>query len=857
MVNKNFVTLSCAVSFAETFNGLKSSSLLDTLLSPMSVKYDFRAVERKWQKIWAERKTGKAEIDRNKEKFYILEMFPYPSGRIHMGHVRNYTIGDVLARYHRMNGKNVLHPMGWDAFGMPAENAAIEKGSHPSKWTTENIDAMRKQIKAIGVYYDWDREISTCSPEYYRWTQWLFMRFYKKGLAYRKKTFVNWCRPCGTVLANEQVVNGGCWRCECPVIQKEIEGWFLKITDYAEELLADLEKNLKGKWPERVLTMQRNWIGKSVGSRVFFRLAHSDESIEVFTTRPDTLYGATFICLAPEHELAVKLTAGTGSEKVVADFIEEISNQDKTARSSEDAEKLGVFTGRYAINPLSGEKLPIWIANFILIEYGTGAIMSVPAHDARDFEFAGKYGITITKVIVPETDAADAPIEEAYTGDGVMRASGRFTGMKNRDAIPEINEYLESRNLGQAAISYRLRDWGISRQRYWGCPIPIIYCEKCGTQPVSEENLPVLLPVDVDLLEGGKSPLPELESFKNTDCPACGSPALREPDTMDTFMDSSWYFHRYTSPKCKISPADKDDLAYWMPVDKYIGGIEHAVLHLLYARFFNKFCRDIGLLEYPEPFANLLTQGMVIKDGAKMSKSKGNVVDPDEILERYGADAMRLFILFVAPPERDLDWDDSGVEGAHRFVSRVFRLYGTWMPQLKEKIRTGAELTKNGRELRRMRHHTIKRFTVDIGRRAHFNTAISAGMEFFNFLSDFSPENDAEKNELRGALQDFIKILHPVIPHLTQELYERFGYDGYLTESKWPQYVDEYTAAETRTIVVQINGKLRARLEVPAGITDEELKKQALENEKIQQALAGGSVKKLILVPGKLINIVR
>ncbi|MEE8483751.1 MAG: leucine--tRNA ligase [Nitrospinota bacterium] len=820
----------------------------------MSGKYDFKTVEAKWQNEWSRRKADKAVRDPKREKFYLLEMFPYPSGRIHMGHVRNYTIGDLLSRFYRMNGKNVLHPMGWDAFGMPAENAAIEKKSHPAKWTFANIDAMRGQIKALGISYDWDREIATCHPGYYKWTQWLFVQFYKKGLAYRKKTFVNWCEKCATVLANEQVVNGGCWRCDNPVKQKEQIGWFLKITDYAEELLDDLEY-LKGKWPDRVLTMQRNWIGKSYGSRVVFKIDGFSEGIEVFTTRPDTLYGATFVCLAPEHKLS-KTIPTQDRKKEVDEFIKKAAMQDTESRTSDDAEKLGIFTGRYAVNPLNGEKVPVWIANFILIEYGTGAIMSVPAHDTRDFEFAKKYGIEIRKVIVPEGDDAEAQPDEAYTGDGMMHNSGRFSGMPNREAIPKINEFLGENNIGQATINYRLRDWGISRQRYWGTPIPVINCEKCGIQTVPEEELPVILPTDVDLLKGGKSPLPGLESFINTDCPKCGGPAKRETDTMDTFICSSWYFYRFASPRCEELPASKEDMDYWMPVDRYIGGIEHAVLHLLYARFFNKFCRDIGLLENKEPFEKLLTQGMVIKDGAKMSKSKGNVVDPDYIMGRYGADSTRVFILFASPPERDLDWDDSGVEGAYRFVTRLYRLFNKWIPELKEIRESSGELSKHGEELRRWRHHTIKRFTIDIRDRLHFNTAISAGMELLNFLSNFKPEDDTEKAELKGTLVDFIKLLHPIIPHLTQELYSRFGIDAHLTDERWPEYVEEYTASDTITIVVQVRGKLRAKLDVPADITEEDLKKMALEHEKVKNALDGDTVKKIIVVPGRLLNIV-
>ncbi len=818
----------------------------------MSQKYDFAAIESKWRKRWADGKVDKASRDPARKKFYLLEMFPYPSGRIHMGHVRNYAIGDLLGRFYRMNGLNVLHPMGWDAFGLPAENAAIDRGTHPAKWTMQNIAAMREQIKALGVGYDWDREVATCHPGYYRWTQWFFIQFLKKGLAYRKKTYVNWCGHCHTVLANEQVVDGACWRCDTHVVQKEMYGWFLKITAYAEELLADLEK-LAGKWPDRVITMQRNWIGKSVGARVKFAVEETGDVIEVFTTRPDTLFGATFICLAPEHELTRELSAGTSQAAKVEEFLQLVARQDTLARTSEEAEKLGVFTGRHAINPVNGERIPVWSANFILAEYGTGAIMSVPAHDARDFDFARKFGLPVRRVIAQEGGGGDGPPESAYAGDGVMVGSGEYTGQKNREAVPKIIEYLQKHGAGEGAVVYRLRDWGISRQRYWGAPIPVIYCPKCGVVPVPEDQLPVILPTDANLLSEGRSPLPELASFLNVKCPQCGADAKRETDTMDTFIDSSWYYHRFTSPRCETAPASKEEINYWMPVDKYIGGIEHAILHLLYARFFNKFCRDLGILTADEPFANLLTQGMVIKDGAKMSKSKGNIVDPDEIMKKYGADTARVFMLFAAPPERDLEWDDSGIEGSHRFVTRVHKLFSKWTPELKDFNKTGGEPDA---ELRRMRHVTIKRFTTDVRDRSHFNTAIAAGMEMINFLADYEPKTDADKTELRGTLMDYLKLLHPFMPFVTQELYESFGHKEYLTVTKWPDYAEEHTVSSVQTIVVQVMGKVRAKLEVSAGTPEEEIKRLALAHEKVVQAMGGGSVKKIIVVPGRLVNIV-
>ena len=821
----------------------------------MNQRYDFKEIEAKWQAHWAATGADKVTTDTSKPKYYCLEMFPYPSGRIHMGHVRVYTIGDMLSRYYRMNGYNVLHPMGWDAFGLPAENAAIERKTHPHKWTLSNIANMRQQIRAMGTGYDWDREVTTCLPDYYRWTQWFFIQFMKKGLAYRKETFVNWCEKCHTVLANEQVIDDACWRCDSPVVQKEMQGWFLKITDYADELLKDL-KLLEGHWPDRVLTMQRNWIGRSEGARVTFKVDGADHAIEVFTTRPDTLFGATFLCLAPEHHLVKKLAAGTAQEEAVNIFAEQVARQDKISRTSDDAEKMGVFTGRYAVNPVNGEKLPIWAANFILIDYGTGAIMSVPAHDTRDFAFAKKYSLPIRKVILREGEDAAAPQEEAYSGDGIMHASGQYTGMENRAAIPKINGWLKEQGVGDSAISYRLRDWGISRQRYWGAPIPVVHCPKCGPVAVPEEQLPVLLPTDADLLEGGRSPLGQLDSFVKTACPQCGGPARRETDTMDTFMCSSWYFFRYASPATTASPGEKKDIDYWLPVDKYIGGIEHAILHLLYARFFNKFARDIGFATAPEPFKNLLSQGMVIKDGAKMSKSKGNVVDPDAILSRYGADATRIFTLFAAPPERDLEWDDSGIEGSYRFVQRVYRLFHKWLPELKAEQKAEGELTDKEKELRRMRHVTIKRFTHDIRDREQFNTAIAAAMELLNFLSDYAPETGAGRSELRGTLVDYLKLLHPFMPHLTQELYGEFGYADYLTTAAWPKYDDALTASATMTVVVQVRGKVRAKLEVPADTAEEELKKLALAEEKVKQAIGTDTVKKFIVVPGRLINIV-
>ncbi|HPP80032.1 MAG TPA: leucine--tRNA ligase, partial [Deltaproteobacteria bacterium] len=641
----------------------------------MSREYSPQAVETKWQKIWEENNLFRVTEDPSRRKYYLLEMFPYPSGRIHMGHVRNYTIGDVVARYKKMQGFNVLHPMGWDAFGMPAENAAIASGVHPKKWTYENIAYMKAQLKRMGFSYDWEREISTCDPDYYRWEQLFFIQMFERGLVYRDRTFLNWCDSCKTVLANEQVEDGLCWRCGTQVFLKEHDQWFFKITRYAQKLLDNIER-LKEGWPERVLTMQRNWIGRSTGSLVRFAIEGTGQDIEVFTTRPDTLYGATFMSIAPEHPLAKTLPEGTGQEKAVRAFVEKTLKEDKITRTSETYEKEGVFTGRYCINPLTGFRMPIYVANFVLYDYGTGAVMAVPSHDQRDFEFAKKYGLKIIVVIQPEGEPpleADT-MECAYEGEGVLVNSGTFTGMKNTLAMKAITDHLQSMGRGEATVNFKLRDWGISRQRYWGAPIPVVHCARCGVVPVRVEDLPVTLPEAVTITGTGESPIAQVSSFVETACPRCSGPARRETDTMDTFVESSWYFIRYCSPNHKDRPFDKGEVAYWMPVDQYIGGIEHAILHLMYARFYTMVLKDLGYVDFEEPFLRLLTQGMVIKDGAKMSKSKGNVVDPEDMIQRYGADATRLFTLFAAPPEKDMDWTDQGIEGTFRFLSRLWRL---------------------------------------------------------------------------------------------------------------------------------------------------------------------------------------
>jgi len=699
----------------------------------MDERYDPKVIEPRYQKLWEKEKLFKVTEDPSKKKYYLLEMFPYPSGRIHMGHVRNYSIGDVVGRFLKMQGYNVIHPMGWDAFGMPAENAAIKAKTHPAKWTYENIEYMRSQLKKLGFSYDWDREFATCDPEYYRWEQLFFLQMLEKGLAYKKKSFVNWCESCQTVLANEQVEAGLCWRCNNPVVQREMDQWFFKITAYAEELLEYCDK-LPG-WPERVLTMQRNWIGKSEGAEIDFDVEGSNKKIRVFTTRQDTLFGATFMSLAPEHPMVKELVQGKEEEKRVNDFIEKYKRISREDRITGTLEKEGIFTGSYCINPVTGDRMPIYVANFVLMEYGTGAVMAVPAHDQRDFEFAKKYNLPIEVVIQPEGKSINAEeLTEAFEEDGILVNSGEFSGMKSPEAREAITRELEKRGQGKKTINYRLRDWGISRQRYWGAPIPVIYCDKCGIVPVPPEDLPVVLPLDVELLPSGASPLPFVESFVNTTCPKCNGPAKRETDTMDTFVESSWYFDRFTCPDYTEGPLDQSKTDYWLPVDQYIGGIEHAVLHLLYARFFTKVLRDLGYLKIDEPFINLLTQGMVIKDGAKMSKSKGNVVDPDEMIEQYGADTVRLFCLFAAPPEKDLDWSEQGVEGAARFLNRLWRLVYEHHESIS-RVNSYSGKTPPGdasRKLHRKTHQTIKKVTEDIKERFHFNTAISAVMELVN-----------------------------------------------------------------------------------------------------------------------------
>jgi len=826
----------------------------------VSRKYNFRLVERKWQERWEKEEAFRVTENPSLPKFYCLEMFPYPSGNLHMGHVRNYAIGDVVARFYRMQGYQVLHPMGWDAFGLPAENAAIKHGIHPAKWTWDNIDNMRRQLKLLGVSYDWSREIATCHPDYYRWTQWLFLQFYKNGLAYRKKAAVNWCPACATVLANEQVKDGKCERCGTEVTKKELEQWFFRITAYADRLLEDLKK-LEG-WPEKVRVMQENWIGRSEGVEIRFKLENGKD-VPVFTTRPDTIYGVTYIVLAPEHPLVEELLQGNPDALEIKKFIEKVRLQSEIVRTAAEGEKEGVFTGAYAINPLNGDRVPVWIANYVLMEYGTGAVMGVPAHDQRDLEFARKYRLPVKVVIQPFGAEIDPQtMEEAYVEPGLMVNSGPFDGMDSEVAKLKITEFIEEKGYGQRKVNYRLRDWLISRQRYWGAPIPIVYCEKCGIVPVPESELPVLLPLDVEFTPTGESPLSKCESFTKTTCPVCGAPARRETDTMDTFVCSSWYFLRYCSPHETEKPFDEAKLRYWMPVDQYIGGVEHAILHLLYARFFTKVLYDLGLVPVDEPFKNLLTQGMVLKDGAKMSKSLGNVVSPEEIIENYGADTARLFILFAAPPERDLDWSDQGVEGSFRFLNRVWRLVTGLAPQVQGVAQfplSQDALNTEDRSLRSLIHRTIQKVTVDIKERFNFNTAISAIMELVNGLYHYcehTPEGKRNKQVLREGVTNLLILLSPFAPHIASELWEQLGMPGDVHAQKWPEPDPEALVTEKITIVVQVNGRVRDRVEVPAGIDPEEMKKIALAQPKIQEMLSGKELVKVICVPEKLVNLV-
>ncbi len=903
------------------------------------MKYDFESIESKWQRIWEEQGVFKSVFDENKRKYYVLVMFPYPSGKIHMGHVRNYTIGDVIARYKKMRGFNVLHPIGWDAFGLPAENAAISKGVHPAKWTYDNIETMKRQLKRLGISYDWDREITTCDPEYYKWNQWFFLKMYEKGIVYRKNSPVNWCPHCNTVLANEQVIDGKCWRCDTEVEIRNIEQWFIKITEYADRLLEDHSK--LGKWPEKVILMQKNWIGKSFGVVVNFKL-DDGRDFPIFTTRPDTIFGVTYMAIAPEHPLVDEIIKENPS---IETEVRRMRKEDYKLRTSEEYEKEGVFTGRYVINPLTGDRVPLWIANFVLMEYGTGAIMCVPAHDERDFKFAKKYNLPIKIVIQPEgKELKPEEMREAYTEEGIMVNSSQFSGMKSSEALIKIIEYIEEKGLGRRKYNYRIKDWLISRQRYWGTPIPFVKCDKCGYVPVPYEELPVVLPKDVKFTGKG-NPLESSEEFLNTKCPKCGSSAKRETDTMDTFFDSSWYYARYTSPKNDKEPFDKKESKYWLDVDQYIGGVEHAILHLLYARFFHKFMKDLGLVDSDEPFVNLLTQGMVCKkwvsmgsmldylslsesstveeliikisdkfkdlelksvrdsrkigeildnnhltlasnislffdaigidlpreeivkrfedeigESVKMSKSKHNTVDPDDMVRKYGADSVRLFILFAAPPEKDLDWSDEGIEGAYRFLNRVWRLVVNSIDIINSVKSFNYEeidsLSRKEKDLLTKINQTIKKVTEDIERDFSFNTAIASLMELTNTLYAFSPETEREKSIFREGIEKLIILMYVFTPHISEELWQIIGGEGLVCLKQWPEYNKNFLSYDTIEVVFQINGKVRAKAEVPVDISNAELEKLALENENIKKNLEGKTPKKIIVVPKKLVNIV-
>lgn len=823
-------------------------------------KYAPHDIEAKWQKYWEENKTFKVEMNKDKPKSYVLEMFPYPSGNLHMGHVRNYSIGDVIARFRTMKGFNVLHPMGWDSFGMPAENAAIKHNIPPKKWTLENIANMTRQLKALGLSYDWDREVTTCKEDYYKWTQWFFELFYKRGLAVKKESAVNWCDTCNTVLANEQVIDGKCWRCDHEVVKKDLSQWFFKITDYADELLKDLD--LLPGWPERVKTMQHNWIGRSEGLEFSFEIPALNDTVAVYTTRPDTAYGVTFMALAAEHPLIKKICENNPKADEINAFCERVRNQSEIERTSSESEKEGVFTGVYCINPFTGRKVEIWVTNYVLYDYGTGAVMGVPTGDQRDWMFADKYGIEKIVTICPI--GKELKLEEmtcAYEEkEGMLVNSGEFTGMEMHKAMSAIMDKAEAEGFGKRRVNYRLRDWLISRQRYWGAPIPIIYCQHCGEVLVPEDQLPVRLPEDVSFTAGAKSPLATSEEFVHCKCPKCGADATRETDTMDTFLCSSWYYLRYTDAHNDKKPFDKELNNYWGPVDQYIGGIEHAILHLLYSRFFVKVLRDAGLVDYDEPFSNLLTQGMVIKDGAKMSKSLGNVVSPEEILSKYGADTARLFILFAAPPERELEWSDQGVEGSFRFLNRIWRIVQAFEAVLAQKVTEydHSNLNEADKDLRRVLHSSIKKVTNDIETRFNFNTAISTMMELVNALYAYK---EAVKEPNAGliyeAISDLIKMMSPFVPHITEELWRgAIDANSSVHEQSWPECDEEALKVDNVEIVLQVNGKVRGRLTVPAEATKEELEKIAMADANVQAHIGDATVRKVICVPGRLVNIV-
>jgi leucyl-tRNA synthetase len=849
----------------------------------MEPNYNPQQVETKWQQRWAEQKLFETEADAARKKYYVLEMLPYPSGDIHMGHVRNYSIGDALARYMRMKGLNVLHPIGWDAFGLPAENAAIKSQRHPAEFTFAHIDRMRSQLKRLGFSYDWRREFATCVPEYYRWNQWFFLQMYERGLAYRKHSRVNWCPKCCTVLANEQVVDGCCWRHEdTRVVEKELEQWFLKITAYADQLLDHMKRLVR--WPERVLAMQQNWIGKSFGTEVEFTVEALARPLRVFTTRVDTIFGCTAVFIAPEHPLVAEIIASSPSPETLRSEVERVKASAVRARVEVNLEKLGVATGFTARNPYNRESVPLWVANFVLMEYGTGAVMAVPAHDQRDFEFCTAYGLPIRIVIVsadgnaPSSPSFASVPKEAYVGYGRLVGSGIYTGLTSEQAVERMTRDAEAQGFGKGTVQYRIKDWGISRQRYWGTPIPMIYCDACGVVPVPEKDLPVILPPSVKFTGTGESPLAQVTEFVRTTCPQCGGQGRRETDTMDTFVDSAWYFYRYTDPKIDTAPINREKVRYWFPVDQYIGGIEHAILHLIYMRFFTKVMKDIGLVDSPEPVARLFTQGMVIKDGAKMSKSKGNVVDPNEMCAKYGADTVRLYMLFAAPPEKDLEWSDAGIEGASRFLQRVYRLVGRHAGPLREaasgamaattseisdsktpEAGAAAALSAEERGLLRKAHQSLRHVTDDMEGRWHFNTDIAILMEFVNELIEMEPAVTAghiRPSVLKDAVETLVLLLALFSPHVADELWEALGHSEALLAVAWPAYDAVLAAEEELEIPVQWNGKLRAKIRVPAGASEEEIRRRALAEPRIAQALDGRQPTKVIVVAQKLVNVV-
>ena len=826
----------------------------------MKQSYYPQEIEKKWKKIWEDNKIFKTENDNGKPKYYALSMFPYPSGKLHMGHVRNYTITDVIARFKKANGFNILHPIGWDSFGLPAENAAMKHNADPEKWTDENIAYMTEQLKMLGLSYDWDREVTTCKPDYYKWTQWIFLQLYKKGLVYKKEAAVNWCPDCGTVLANEQVIDGKCWRCDSEVEKKYLSQWFVKITEYADELLKDLDL-LKG-WGDNVKTMQANWIGKSHGAIFRFPVvdAPSGEKMEVpvYTTRPDTVHGITYLVVAPEYKDIEKLTTAENKE-AVEQYRANARKMSEIERLSTDRTKTGVPLGTHCKNPFTGEIFPLWTADYALVEYGTGAVMAVPTHDTRDFDFAKKYNLPM-KVVIQNPDNPSNCENEAYVDEGVLVNSGEFNGMKNTEAKKAITQKAVDEGFGEFKTQFRLRDWLISRQRYWGAPIPVVYCDKCGIVPVPEDQLPVLLPKDVDFTVVGKSPITTSPTFKDTVCPCCGGHATREMDTMDTFICSSWYYLRYADAKNDKECFNKDIVNKWLPVDQYVGGIEHAILHLLYSRFFTKALRDCGLLNFDEPFKNLLTQGMVLKDGSKMSKSKGNTVDPDEIFENYGADTARLFILSDSPPARDFDWSDAGVEGCYKFLNRVWRLVSSNAENINLNYSLGSNLAKDNDDLVRTVHMQIKGITNDITNEFQFNTVISKYRELVNAIYDWQAKkselNEEDKNVLSFAIVSMLKLMSPVAVYLTEEAWHELGADGSIHDQPWCEWDENLAKSSSITLVVQINGKVKDKIEVDAEISKEDMEKQALSSQKIKELTDGKTIVKVIVVPGKLVNIV-